>query len=596
MVAAIRRCWPFLWPYRRALTLGAALSLVSVGIGLAQPWPLRWIVDGVLDPSGGSPPAHATTLLTVAVAALVALVAAGAVVDYFASRLLSASGLHIANSLRAAVLDHLQRLSLRYHGRHRVGDLVARVTSDVSYTQDMFVEVLATLLPSALLVIGMFVVMLAVDPAFTALALLATPPLVVATHRSRVRLRQASRAVRKADGVLASAATESLSSIQLIQAFTLEDDRSRRFRELSTDSLDAGLDAVRLEARFGPLVDVCGAVSTAVVLWFGAQRVLDGRLSLGVLLVFLTYVGSLYKPIKSLSKLAQTISKGAAAAERIGEVLDAPIDIVDRPGARLLEVRGAVELADVSFSYGREPVLDRLSLRVEAGETVAIVGPSGAGKSTIAALIPRLMDVDDGAVLVDGIDVRDHDLHHLRAQIAMVAQDTVLLEGTLRENLVCGRPGVRDRDVARAARLALVDEFAARLPDGLDTRLGERGADLSGGQRQRVSIARAILRDAPIVILDEPTSALDAASEELLLAALDNLPHGRTRIVIAHRLSTIRDADRIVVVEHGRVTECGTHDELAAAGGLYARLAASRPFKTVAGGALVPTAPLARGR
>jgi ATP-binding cassette subfamily B protein len=608
MLATLRRCWPFVWPYRKALGLGAMLSLMSVGIGLAQPWPLRWIVDDVLDVGGdGGHPAHATTILAVCVAALVGLVVAGAVVDYFADRLLSAAGLHIGTALRVAVLERLQRLSLRYHARSRVGDLVARVTSDVSYTQDMFVEALATLLPSLLLVIGMFVVMLALDPWFTLLAVLATPPLVLATHRSRVRLRQASRAVRRADGVLASSATESLSSIQLIQAFTLEDDRARRFRRFSQDSLEAGLDAVRVESRFGPLVDVSGVVSTAVVIWFGAQRVLDGQLTLGVLLVFVSYIGSLYKPIKSLSKLAQTISKGTAAAERIGEVLDAPIDIVDRPGARAMPVRGAVELADVSFSYGRGPVLDHLSLRIEPGETVALVGPSGAGKTTIAALIPRLLDVDDGAVLIDGVDVREHHLHHLRSQIAMVAQDTVLLEGTLRDNLVCGRSGVTDRDVARAARLALVDEFACCLPDGLDTQLGEGGHGLSGGQRQRVSIARAILRDAPIVILDEPTSALDVASEELLLAALDNLPHGRTRLVIAHRLSTIRDADRIVVIEHGRITETGTHDALVDAGGLYARLAsvqqrgrgssrAARPRRAGRAGALVPTARLAPDR
>jgi ATP-binding cassette, subfamily B, bacterial len=609
MLAALRRCWPYVWPYRRALGLGGLLALLSVGIGLAQPWPLRWIVDDVLDTGGdGGHPANATALLAVSVAALVLLVVAGAVVDYFTTRLLSAAGLHIANSLRVAVLDRLQRLSLRYHGRSRVGDLAARVTSDVSYTQDMFVEVLATLVPSALLVVGMFVVMVLLDPAFTLLALLATPPLALATHRARVRLRQASRAVRRADGILASSATESLSSIQLIQAFTLEADRSARFRRLSEDSLDAGLDAARLEARFGPLVDVGGVVSLATVVWFGALRVLDGELTLGVLLVFVSYVGSLYKPIKALSKLAQTLSKGVAASERIGEVLDAPIDIVDRPGARRVEVQGAIELADVSFSYGRGPVLERLSLQIEPGETVALVGPSGAGKSTIAALVPRLLDVDAGAVLVDGLDVRDHDLHHLRNQIAMVAQDTVLLEGTLRDNLVCGRSGVSERDVLRAAERALVDEFARHLPDGLDTRLGERGHDLSGGQRQRVSIARAILRDAPIVILDEPTSALDAASEELLLAALDNLPHGRTRLVIAHRLSTVRDADRIVVIEHGRVTECGTHHDLAAAGGLYARLAAvqrgDRRAPMASGrirvgapaGALVPTGRPARGR
>ena len=604
MVAAIRRCWPFIWPYRRALVLGTLLSLVSVGIGLLQPWPLRWVVDDVLGVGGSGPPENATTLLAIAVGALVALVLTGAVIDYLASRLLSAAGLHIANSLRVEVLDRLQRLSLRYHSTARVGDLVARVTSDVSYTQDMFVQVLSTLLPSALLVIGMFVVMMALDPAFTLLALLATPPLVLATHRSRVRLRIASRAVRKADGVLASAATESLSSIQLIQAFTLEDDRSRRFRNLSEDSLDAGLDAVRLESRFGPLVDVCGVLSTGMVVWFGAQRVLDGRLSLGVLLVMLSYVGSLYKPIRSLSKLAQIISKGAAASERISEVLDAPLDIVDRPGARPIRISGAIEMRDVSFSYGREPVIDRLSLRVDAGETVALVGPSGAGKTTIAALVPRLLDVDDGAVLIDGVDVRDHQLHQLRSQIAMVAQDTVLLDGTLRENIVCGRPGVCDRDVIRAAHLALVDEFAARLPLGLDTPLGERGADLSGGQRQRVSIARAILRDAPIVILDEPTSALDAASEEMLLEALDNLPGGRTRIVIAHRLSTIRDADRILVVEDGRISDAGTHYELCERGGLYARLAATQfgrlpdvsRVPAEGEGVLVPTMPLGHGR
>ena len=570
MMQTIRRLRPYASPYRRALAVGGVLTLAEVGLSLAQPWPLRWVVDKVLQPA--QPATHPQLILAASAITLVALVLLAGVADYWATRLLSAAGLHVANDLRLSVLARLQRQSLRFHGKHRVGDLTTRVTSDVAYTQDMLVQVLATLLPATALVIGMFVVMVTLDPVFTVLALLSTPPLIWATRRARKELRSAARRVRKADGALASAATEDLSAIHLVQVFGLEHERLRHFAGLSETSLTAGVESVRVQSQFGPLVEVASVFSTAAVLWFGAERVLSGHLSLGVLLVFITYLGSLYKPVKQLTKLSQVVSKGAAALERIGEVMDAPVDIVDVPGAVALPIRGQVEFRNVSFSYGREPVLRDLSLTIEAGQNVALVGPTGAGKSTIAALIPRLADVSAGQVLVDGIDVRRHQLAALRGQIATVLQDTVLLDGTLRENIICGYTGARDRDVRRAARLALVDEFAARLPDGLDTHIGERGANLSGGQRQRVAIARAILRDASIVILDEPTSALDAGSEELLVAALANLPQGRTKIVIAHRLSTVRDADRIFVLEHGRIVEAGTHSQLASYGGLYAKL------------------------
>ena len=570
MMHTIRRLRPYASPYRRALAVGGVLTLAEVGLSLAQPWPLRWVVDKVLQPA--QPATHPQLILAFSAITLVVLVLLAGFADYWATRLLSAAGLHVANDLRLSVLARLQRQSLRFHGKHRVGDLTTRVTSDVAYTQDMLVQVLATLLPATALVIGMFVVMVTLDPVFTLLALLSTPPLIWATRRARKELRSAARRVRKADGALASAATEDLSAIHLVQVFGLEHERLRHFAGLSETSLTAGVESVRVQSRFGPLVEVASVFSTAAVLWFGAERVLSGHLSLGVLLVFITYLGSLYKPVKQLTKLSQVVSKGAAALERIGEVMDAPVDIVDVPGAVAMPIRGQVEFRNVSFSYGREPVLRDLSLTIEAGQNVALVGPTGAGKSTIAALIPRLADVNAGQVLVDGIDVRRHQLASLRGQIATVLQDTVLLDGTLRENIICGYPGARDRDVRRAARLALVDEFAARLPDGLDTHIGERGANLSGGQRQRVAIARAILRDASIVILDEPTSALDAGSEELLVAALANLPQGRTRIVIAHRLSTVRDADRIFVLEHGRIVEAGTHSQLASYGGLYAKL------------------------
>ncbi len=296
-------------------------------------------------------------------------------------------------------------------------------------------------------------------------------------------------------------------------------------------------------------------------------------MQLGVLLIFLTYVGSLYKPVKALSKLTTIFTKGMAAAERIDDVLSSEPDIKDSPDAIIAPgFKGTVRFDRVSFSYGRETVLREVSFEIDAGQTVALVGPTGAGKSTLAALVPRLIDPVSGRILIDDRDVRDYTVASLRSQVSMVLQDTVLLRGTIGDNIACGRPGTSWSAVERAAKLALVDEFTDRLPDGLDTRVAERGVDLSGGQRQRIAIARAILRDSPILILDEPTSALDTESEELIVTALDNLPRSRTMLIIAHRLSTVRRADRIVVLDGGRVVEEGVHDDLVRRGGLYSRL------------------------
>ncbi len=569
MTSARRLLWPFLRPYRRALGLGGLLATLEVVLTLAQPWPLKLIVDQVLihrRPDGQQ-------VLMIALGLLLVIVGVGALLDYWSTRLLSSVGLHVSNDLRGAVFTHLQRLSLRYHGSNRVGDLTTRVTGDVDRTQDLAVQTMATMLPNALLVIGMFSVMMWLDPVFTALAVLFSPLMMIATHKSTVSLKAASRRARKADGQVAAAASEGLNAMHLVQAFTLEKHQVDRFSGLTAGSLSAGLEAVRLQARFGPIVDATSALSTVVVLGVGAQRVLDGQMSVGVLLVFVSYLSSLYKPVKALSRLSVTLSRGLASAERVHEVMSQQPDVTDRRGALPANrLRGRVELRDVTYSYGREAVLDHLNLTIERGERLALVGPTGAGKSTIAALIPRLMDPQSGRVLVDGQDVRDITVASLRSQVSLVLQDCVLFRGSLYDNIALGRPGATQEAVLRAARLALVDEFAHRLPDGIDTTIGERGADLSGGQRQRIAIARAILRDAPILILDEPTSALDGATEQTIAAALANLPRDRTTLVIAHRLSTVRTSDRIVVLEGGRVVQQGGHDELYTLEGTYRRM------------------------
>jgi len=561
----VRRYWP-------ALLVGSALAVLQVVTKLAEPWPLGWLVDNALS----GPPKGAAAVrgdVVIAVVSLAAIVSIGAIFDYWSTRLLSSAGLHVANDMRARAFTHMQRLSLGYHKQHQVGDLTTRVTADVDHTQDMLVQMLANLFPNLLLVVGMFVVMLKVDPLLTLLSLLTTPILGFAIHRSRNNLRQASRRVRKADGRVASLATESLAAIGLVQAFTLERHQSGHFEELSDDSLVAGVEAVRLQARFGPMVDAAGLLSVLIVMWVGAMQVANGTMKLGVLLIFLAYVGSLYKPVKALSKLTMIFTKGMAAAERINDVLSTEPDIVDRPNAIFAPpFHGHIRFDEVSFSYGREPVLWAVSFDINAGETVALVGPTGAGKSTLAALVPRLIEPQIGRVMIDERDVSDYVITSLRSQVSMVLQDTVLLRGTIRDNIACGRPGASASAVERAARLALVDEFTGRLPHGLDTAVAERGVDLSGGQRQRIAIARAILRDAPILILDEPTSALDTESEELIVAALDNLPRSRTMLIIAHRLSTVRRADRIVVLDGGAIVEQGAHDDLMRHGGLYSRL------------------------
>ncbi|GAA4413197.1 ABC transporter ATP-binding protein [Fodinibacter luteus] len=514
------------------------------------------------------------TLLAACLAALVAFTLLNAAAAYWGSRFLGGVGERVTAAIRAEVFTHLQRLSLSFHDRQRLGDLLTRTTTDVDYVQGLLVSVLSVLVPNALVLGFITTICFVVDPAFAFIALAVAPLLFATVVFYRRRIKAASRAARSMDSDIASTVSETFSSVRVMQSYNTESRHEAGFRHRNLARMDAGLRVVRLQSALSPLVDVIIAGGTVLVLWVGAQRVLAGTMSLGLMLVFLAYLKALYDPMKALAKLTTIISRGQASAERLSEILDTAPLVVDRPSARPAPaLTGAVELRGVGFGYSPDStVLSGIDLYAAPGEMVAITGPTGAGKSSIISLIPRLYDVTQGAVLLDGVDVRDLQLATVRSQVSLVLQDAVLFGGTIFDNIAYGADGATRQQVIAAARAAHVDEFVRALPLGYDTPVAERGVSLSGGQRQRIAIARALVRDTPIVILDEPTSGLDAISEQYVMRGLDRLMAGRTVFVIAHRLATLRRADRIYVVDHGRIVESGRHADLIRAGGLYSRL------------------------
>jgi subfamily B ATP-binding cassette protein MsbA len=571
-------------PHTRAVV---AALLAGAGEGVAnllEPWPLKLVIDNVLK----NQPLHGwlnsvvlliagadkLSVLKFAAAAVLLIAAFGAACSYAQKRVTTGVGGWVAHDLRSMLYFHIQRLSLAFHDQKRTGDLISRVTSDIDALQSFITSGLLGALISSLTLVGMVGVMFYLNWRFTLIALSVAPVLFLVVYSYTRRIKQAARAVRKKEGEMVSVIEEVFSSIRVVKAFAREDFEQRRLEEQSLEGVEMALQARSIKAKLTPLVEIIVAFGTCLVLWFGARMVLDGSLPEGSLIVFVWYLGKMYKPMQELSKMTDTFSKAVVGYERIKEVLETEGQVQDRPDARQApRFKGLIEFHDVTFAYeSQEPVLAGVSLRIQPGQTAALVGPTGAGKTTIISLLPRFYDPTAGRITIDGRDVRTFTQKSLRQQISFVLQETVLFHGPVWNNIAYGKPNATRAEILRAAELANAHEFIEKMPEGYDTIVGERGVTLSGGQRQRIAIARAVIRDTPILILDEPSSGLDAASEKLVFDALDRLMVGKTSIVIAHRLSTIQNADVIFVIDGGRLAESGSHADLMQSGGLYVHL------------------------
>jgi ATP-binding cassette, subfamily B, bacterial len=571
-------------PHWKALTIAWLAVLGETLADVLEPWPIKVVVDNILQGRKLPGPlnlivtnifgTNAYAILYAALAAVLLIAVVGAVSSYTEKYLTTSVGQWVAHDLRRLLYNHIQRLSLAEHGAARTGDLITRVTNDIDALQDFITTGLLGILVSVLTLVGMIGVMFYIDWRFTLVALSVAPLLFFVVYFYTRRIKKASRAVRKQESELLSGLAEVLASIHVVQAFAREDYQQRRFESESRNSMEAGLQARSMKAKLSPMVDVIVAVGTCLVLGYGARLALAGEISTGVLIVFLLYLGKTYKPMRDLSKMTNAFSKAAVAYERIQEVLEIDSRIQDLPGAREAPpFRGEIEFDHVSFSYAADaPVLKDVSLRIHPGQVAAIVGPSGTGKTTIVSLISRFFDPQTGHVKIDELDVRTYTLKSLRDQISFVLQDTQLFRGTIWENIAYGKPDAPPEDTVRAAQLANAHEFIVNMPMGYATMVGERGATLSGGQRRRIAIARAIVRNTPILILDEATAGLDAAAEQAVIEALDRLMKGRTSVVIAHHLATIRHADVIFVINDSELAEQGTHETLLAQNGIYAEL------------------------
>jgi ATP-binding cassette, subfamily B, bacterial len=581
----------YLHPYRGRVAALTSLSVLEVTLRVLSPWPMKAVIDHVIGSSpmptwlawtlapfttvlAFVPGSRERLLVSVVLAGLLIQIAHQAVMMVH-SRLSAATGHQMVRDLRERLFGHLQALSLAHHTRTPTGDALYRLESDACCLEHIVLRGLFPIVFSAMTLVAMFIVLAGIDLQLAVVSLAVIPFLYMWLRFYTKRMLPNARRAKELESAMVQRLHESISAIRLVKTYAREDFEQRRFSAAAGDALTARLASARQESLFGAVVSSLTIAGTSLVVLVGGLSVLDGRISLGTLLLLTAYLGFVYGPLCGIANTTGALQHAIASARRVRETFDLVPEPLGVPGAvEAGRIRGEVVFDGVSFAYENgSRVLDGVSFTAKPGEMVALVGLSGAGKTTAVSLITRLYEATSGRILIDGADIRGYTLKALRDRVAVVLQEAVVMSGSIRENLRYGRLDATDADIEAAARAANAHDFITALPQGYDTALGEAGSGLSGGQRQRLSVARAFLKDAPILILDEPTAALDTVSEELVFDGLRRLQNGRTTFVIAHRLSTVRAADRILVLERGRIAGEGTHDELLRTNHLYARLA-----------------------
>jgi ABC-type multidrug transport system fused ATPase/permease subunit len=549
-------------PYWGALAIILAGMLVQTAASVAGPWPLKIVLDNVAG-SHKLPPwldhvlaplLSGTGKMQIAAAAAMAMVliaVIGAIASYFANYYTTSVGQWVANDLRTRTYHHLQQLSLSYYDTHEIGALLSTITADVQTIQAFASASTLGILVDLFTIFAMLAIMFWLNWDFTLIAVAVTPFMLFLALRFKKAVKKATHEVRKEQSKIVAVVEQGLQSMRVVKAFGRQDLEQQELSEVSKATVEAALKARKIKALLSPIVTVTVALCTAAVLWRGSSLILRGAMTAGALVVFLSYLNMFFKPVQDLAKMTNTFAQTAVGVERLRAILEADTVIPQSPGARDPgTIKGEIAFEHVAFGYkADQPVLKDIHFQIKAGEIVGIVGTTGGGKSTIVSLIPRFYDANAGRVLVDGVDIREFQLQALRNQIGYVLQETVLFRGTVADNIAYGRAGATRQEIVEAAKLANADEFIVQMPEGYDSLVGDRGDTLSGGQRQRIGIARALIRNSPILILDEPTAALDTESEKKVMEALGRLMKGRTVITIAHRLSTIRDANKIIVLK-----------------------------------------------